>query len=418
LIILEKPLLQKNRMKTHTHLEPSIIAAKRITPELPNDIPALEILRRPAVGCTARLCAVGDIGLSGRAAATAKNRGSETLFAEVAPVLRTADIAFGNLETPLASEIAPGNMFAAPVTGSATLQKAGFNILHLANNHVGEYGQAGLIASLAAVREAGLLPLGAGDDPAAAQKLIRTDINNLSIGWLGCGRTLLPQEETGPRYWEFNEKELLEAITQARSTVDVLIVSIHIGLMYMDYPRPQHKIMAEQLMDAGADLVLMHHAHVLQGVQITSQGRVCCYNLGNFLYDWKEGHVQTPVMLREQNEGAIFWFEIDKQAIALAAALPTWIDDDCRVRWATSERGYRILNRLAHISRDLYSDFALLFERQRAERNTGPILKVLAFHIKHRNWRHVIDSLRHVRFEHFKMLMRWLVGMQGRTLGP
>ena len=230
-------------MNTHTHLEPSIIAANRIGPELPNDLPALEIVRRPVVGCTARLCAVGDLGLSGRAAATAKDRGPDTLFAEVAPVLHTADIAFGNLETPLASDIAPGNMFAAPVTGAATLQKAGFSILHLANNHVGEYGRTGLIATLAAVREAGILPLGAGDDFVAAQQLIRTDIENLLVGWLGCGRTLLPQEETGPRYWEFNEKELLEAIAQARSKVDVLIVSIHIGLMYMDYPRPQHKLM-------------------------------------------------------------------------------------------------------------------------------------------------------------------------------
>ena len=122
-------------MSTHTHIEPSIIAAKRIVPEVPGNLAGLQIVRRPTVGHTVRLCAVGDIGLSGRAAATAKHRGSET------PVLHNADIAFGNLETPLASEIVPENMFAAPVTGSETLQKAGFNILHLANNHVGEYGQ-------------------------------------------------------------------------------------------------------------------------------------------------------------------------------------------------------------------------------------------------------------------------------------
>jgi len=354
---------------------------------------------------------VGDIGLSGRAALTAKNRGSEVLLSDVAAVLGTADISFGNLETPLASEIASGNMFAAPVTGAATLQNAGFNILHLANNHVGEYGQAGLAATLAAVRKVGLLTLGAGDDVAAAQQVIHTDVNSLRIGWLGCGRTLLPQEETGPRYWEFNEKELLEAIALARSKVDVLIVSIHIGLMYMDYPRPQHKLMAERLMSNGADLVLMHHAHVLQGVQIRSDGRVCCYNLGNFLYDWEEGVVKGTVMLREQNEGAIFWFEIDKQGVAVAAALPTWIDDDCRVRWATGERGHQILNRLTRISLDLQGNFEVAFESQRAARNTGPILKVLAFHIKHGNWRNIVDSLRRARLEHLKMLMRWLAGI-------
>src|SRR5262249_46709931 len=149
------------------------------------------------------------------------------------------------------------------------------------------------------VRNVGIVPLGAGDNLAAAKQLIRTDMNEMRIGWLGCGRTLLPQEDKGSRYWEFNDQELLAGIAQGRSGINVLIVSIHIGLMYIDYPRPGHKIMAEQLMAAGADLILMHHAHVLQGVQITSQGRVCCYNLGNFLYDWEEGDVQAPVMLRE-----------------------------------------------------------------------------------------------------------------------
>src|SRR5262245_1652454 len=192
-------------MNTETRIEPSIIAANRIAPEVPHDLPALQLLRRPAVGATVRLCAVGDIGLSGRAAVTAKRYGADRLFADVALVLRTADISFGNLESPLASEIAPGNMFAAPITGAAMLREAGFNVLHLANNHVGEYGQPGLAATLAAVREAGLLPLGAGDNPTAAQYMVRTDVNDLRVGWLGCGRTLLPQKESGPQYWEFNE---------------------------------------------------------------------------------------------------------------------------------------------------------------------------------------------------------------------
>jgi Bacterial capsule synthesis protein PGA_cap len=400
-------------MSTHTHIEQSIIAAKRIVPEVPGNLPALQLLRPTTVGPAVRLYAVGDIGLSGRAAVTAKGRRGNTLFAEVAPVLRAADITFGNLETPLASEIAPNNMFAAPVAGAAMLREAGFKILHLANNHVGEYGQAGLAATLASVREAGILPLGGGDDPVAAQAMVRTDVNNLRVGWLGCGRTLLPQKRNGPQYWEFNEDELLAAIARARSNVDVLIVSIHIGLMYMDYPRPQHKAMAERLMGSGADLVLMHHAHVLQGVQITSQRRLCCYNLGNFLYDWKEGNVQTPVMLREQNEGAVFFFDLSQHGVSAAAAFPTWIDDDCRVRWATGERGLQILNRLTRISLDLQGDFEVAFESQRAARNTGPILKVLAFHARHGNWRFISESLLRARWEHVKMLFRWMLDLAG-----
>jgi Bacterial capsule synthesis protein PGA_cap len=162
------------------------------------------------------------------------------------------------------------------------------------------------------------------------------------------------------------------------------------------------------LMENGADLILMHHAHVLQGVQTTGQGKLCCYNLGNFLYDWSEGNVQGTVMLREQNEGGIFWFELDGRGVAQAAVLPTWIDGDCRVHWATGDRGVQILRRLSHISRNLEGDFTREFERQRAQRNTGPIFSVLAFHAKNCNWRYLLDALRHLRFEHLKMLFSWL----------
>ena len=389
----------------------TIVDAKTVTEhDGPRDLPALQIIRRPPTSATVRLCAGGDIGLSGRAAATSNRLGTKALFADITDVIKSADIAFGNLESPLASEIAPGKMFAAPVTGARTLHDAGFNILHLANNHVGEYGQAGLAATLEAVQSAGITALGAGADLEAAKKLIRTDVRRLRVGWLGCGRTLIPQNGDGPRYWEFNERELLAAIRQARPLVDVLIVSMHIGLMYMDYPRPEHKTMAERLMETGADLILMHHAHVLQGVQVTPKRRVCCFNLGNLLYDCEEGLVRGTVMLQQQNEGGIFWFELDKKGVALAAVFPTWIDEDCRVHWATGERGYAILRRLQSISRGLEGDFRFAFERQRAERNAGPILAVLAVHIKHGNWRNIVDSLLRIRFEHVKMMIRWLTG--------
>jgi hypothetical protein len=178
----------------------------------------------------------------------------------------------------------------------------------------------------------------------------------------------------------------------------------------VDYPRPDHKGLAERLMARGANLVLMHHAHVLQGIQVTTAGQICCYNLGNFLYDWEEGDVLVPIMLQQQNEGAVLRFSLDKAGVAQAIALPTWIDDSCCVRWATGERGHRILERLIRISRDLQDDFTHRFERQRAERNMGPMLEVLAFHAKRLDWRYMLDATRRVRFEHFKMLFRWLAG--------
>lgn len=395
----------------------NIVEASSLCKGVPADLPALVFTRRACLQQTVRLLAVGDLGFSGRVASLAAREGHASLFEEVAPVLKTGHIVFGNLEYPLGEDSHPGRMFAGDPRAARSLRQAGFGLIHLANNHASEHGGEGLARTMKAVQEAGLTPLGAGKDLAAARQLLRVDVNGLRVGWLGCGRTLLPQVGPGPRYWEFDESELLAAVQQARPLVDVLIASIHIGLMYLDYPRPEHKVMAESLMKAGADLILMHHAHVLQGVQVTPGAKVCCYNLGNFLLDWREGNVEIPVAVKEQNEAAVFLFELDAQGVATAAALPTYLDQDCRLHWAVSERGHGILARLRRISRDLEEDFTAAFERQRAERNTGGILRVLAFHARRGNWKYVFQQLGRFRPEHLRMLWSWTLSRLRRIPG-
>ncbi len=391
----------------------TIVDAKLITEQAPLHLQALQIRRRPVVGSAVSLCAVGDIGLSGRAL---EHKETSQLFGQMTSVLGAADIAFGNLETSLTDVVAPGQKFVSPLSGAALLCDAGFNILHLANNHIADFGKPGLTATLQGVAEAGMQALGAGHNKKAAKELIITSINGLRIGWLGCGRTLVDQGNTAPFYWEFNEQELLEAVKGARSKVDVLIVSIHIGFMYLDYPCPTHKAMAEKLMGNGADLILMHHAHVLQGIQITPLGNVCCYNLGNFLFDCKEGKIKTPVMEKEQNEGAVIMFTFDQDGIAQVAALPTCIDDHCRVSWATGSQGVEILERLTRISQDLEGDFLPAFNQQRAERNAGHTLKVLWSQIRNGSWEIVLASLRKIRPGHLAMGANWLRGVLGQMV--
>ena len=374
---------------------------------LPTGLNCLVFKTGKPSGPTVRLYAVGDICLSGRVAQATRRYGYSALFESIAPFLRTGDIVFGNLESPLVDSPAPGQMFAGDPAIAPALRDGGFTLLHLANNHATEYGAAGLATTLAAIQQAGIMALGAGVDERAARAPVRTDVNGLRIGWLGCGYTRIPQTAAlGPRYWEFDEADLLASMRSFRSEVEVLIVSIHIGLMLLDYPRPEHKAMAERLMAEGADLVLMHHAHVLQGVDVTPHG-VCCYNLGNFVFDSLEGNVPLP-MQREQNEGAIFAFDLDQTGVATAIALPIFIDTECRIRWATEERGSRILQRLMRISQALQGDYVADFERQRAERNAGHILSVFAFHAKRGNWRFVLSQVRYLRWEHVKMLMGWL----------
>lgn len=382
-------------------------SAKLLFSQVPEDLKMILFYRRPPVGKPVRITAVGDVGLSGQVGQAAKQVGVEAIFHEVAAVLKYGDVVFGNFENVLAAGLPPAGLFAASAELAPFLAEAGFNLLHLANNHIYDYGQEGLRTTLAIWQQCGVVPLGAGEDRGAAEKLVRTDRNGISIGWLGCGRTLQPQADNGPQFWEFDEEDLTQAIQQARKAVKVLIVSIHLGFAYLDYPHPDHKAMAERLTKAGADLVLMHHAHVLQGVQISEPGRGVCYNLGNFLWDWEEGNVKPEVMIEEQNEGAIFVFEIDREGICFAAAVPTYLDRNKCLKLARAEKGEKIITRLLKISRDLEHDQQDLFWQQYSERNTGLTIKVLRFHLCRGNFSYVWDNLKKVRGKHIIILLGW-----------
>jgi len=384
-----------------------IIKANKAIEHVPADLRGLQVLKRSPVSRTVRICAVGDIGFSGRMSEAIKIWGAEALFKEVAPLLHSSDIAFANLESPLAGNIAPGKVFSAPPIGASALRSGGFNLVHLANNHISDFGKCGITATLLALSEAGITPLGIANKVNHEKELIRTDSNDLHIGWLACGCTFVPQVEGVPQYWEFDKEELLAAVHNERPTVDILIVSIHIGFMFLDYPHPDHKMLGEQLMKAGVDLILMHHAHVLQGIQVSNSGQVCCYNLGNFLWDPFEGDILPNVVAKEQEEGGIFVIDVDKDGIASLVVLPTWIDSNSLVRWAVDHRGENILRRLHRVSVDLGKNYQKEFDRQRVQRNFGHSLRDVMFFVRHGDWKYVFNRVRRVRMEHFHQIIRY-----------
>ncbi|HVH69052.1 MAG TPA: CapA family protein [Gemmatimonadales bacterium] len=385
-----------------------VLPAQALGPELPDDLRAMLLYERAAVGETIRVCAVGDTGFSGQVGRTASAAGYGVLLAEVAPLFQGSQVAFANLEGTFIEHPVGDGLFTAPPAAARALRQAGVTLVHVANNHASDLGPAGLASTLSALADADLVALGAGADASASRRLVRTDRRAVRLGWLGCGRTLVAQVGQ-PYFWEFNEQELLAAIRVARPTVDVLIVSVHIGFMYLDYPHPDHKAMAERCAAAGADVVLMHHPHVLQGVETTSNGKILCYSLGNFLFDWKEGLITNHVMVREQNEGAAFVFDVDRAGVRRAAVVPTWTDERCAVRWARGARGAEILERLLRISRDLRGNYAPAFWRQRAERNTNHVLRMLRFYIVHGQWSSVWRMFTKVRRQHLRMLVLWVL---------
>jgi hypothetical protein len=370
---------------------------------------ALELVRRPAVGPVARLAAVGDVSASGRVAGHFTAAGATPRW-EVFQELSAADIVFANLECVVENG-GKERPFTVDAASIVRLSEAGFTVFNLANNHVLDRGSEGVETTLAAVEGAGSRAVGAARDLSTLLAPVRTDFGDLRIGWLGAARTLIAQPPTGPRIWELNEGELTSAIRRAHVGVDVLIISLHTGFMLVEYPAPEVRDMALRLAAAGADLILMHHPHVLQGVEVTNEGRVICYSLGNFLFDWQEGEIPVPIVEDLQRQGGIFTFELDRNGVASAVFQPTVIDDECRVVRPSGELAAEICSRVEQLSRELTEGYEAEFARQRAERNTALGLKTLLGLLRSGRFAELFRHLGRLRPGHLAMVWRWLVGV-------
>ncbi len=379
--------------------------------EAPAELPALVVAERPPDGATRRVCAAGDLGLSGEIA----RRLDPGPLREVAPVLRAADLSFANLESTLSDEAGSGALFAAPESAAEVLAGAGFDLINLANNHVLDFGAEGLRATRRALETAGIAVLGAGPDGEAARRLAVVELAGLRLGWLGCARTL-QQQEDGEGFWEYAPGELAAAIRAARGQVDVLAVSIHMGYMFVDYPHPGQRLEALALLEAGADLLVMHHAHVLQGLELAAGG-LACYNLGNLLFDWTEGEVAVDRALEEQRCGAVFVFDFDRRGVCRALVLPTRVDDAWTVRWALGESGRETLERLVRISGEWQGEAVRAFHRQLADRATGLAVREVIAGLRDGGLRALPGLARRVRGHHLRMLAGWPMQRLNRWLG-
>ena len=337
--------------------------------------------------------------------------GAGDLFGGVAPILRWGDLVFGNLETPLCAGPPERRMFRGDPAMAEPLASAGFNILSLANNHILEYGPAGLRETADHVRNHGIAVLGAGESQELARRPVILERHGLRIGFLGFGRTLQDQPDPGaPGFVEWDEDVAVRAIRALKDQVDCVVVSVHIGYMWVDYPKPAFKEAADRLLEAGAHVVLMHHAHVLQGY-LADGGRLVVYNLGNFVADIYEGEVDTHPVPERQKESSIFQIEVDRRGVASVDIVPIQMTDDYRVVVAPDDRALQIAERLDRIAGDIRSGaFRAGFARQRADLHTENIFSWLMLRVRQGQWRMLAESLRRFRPEHVGMMGRFAAG--------
>jgi len=255
--------------------------------------PAVPI-RLPQELARVELVAVGDILMHQdvKTAAAQAPGGLEDLWREVTPLFRRADLAFANLETPVAPTTGrPGRpfQFNAPPELPAALKASGFTIVSTANNHAFDQGTKGVAETLERLAQAGLATIGTGGTRPAAEEARILTVKGLRIAFLGFTDIFNNDLNTkADRPWVrgLDPAEAVAAVVRARTQADAVVVSIHWGAEYLHTPLARQKDLARKLAAAGADLILGHHPHVLQPVEILENGgrrTVVAYSLGNFI---------------------------------------------------------------------------------------------------------------------------------------
>ena len=250
--------------------------------------------RLPQELARVELVAVGDILMHQdvKTSASQAPGGLADLWQDVTPFFRKADLAFANLETPVAPVTGrPGRpfQFNAPADLPAALKASGLTLVATANNHAYDQGPKGVTETLARLKEAGLGAIGSGADRATAEAPTVLIVKGLRIAFLGFTDIFnLNLNLKADRPWvrSLDPAAACQAVRDARAQADAVVVSIHWGAEYLHVPLARQKVIAQQLADAGADLILGHHPHVLQPVAILESGTrktVVAYSMGNFI---------------------------------------------------------------------------------------------------------------------------------------
>jgi poly-gamma-glutamate synthesis protein (capsule biosynthesis protein) len=331
------------------------------------------------------LAAVGDLALHGCYDACAREGRAGSVADGVAPVLRDADVVFGNLECVLSDggEPRPDKLClrGSPVYAGA-LRAAGFDVLSVANNHSFDFGPEGFDGMSQTLRQAEIASVGAGKDRTEARRPVELERNELRIAFLAYS-----DSETGglndagpetPGTAPYAIEDVLNDIGGRRSEADVLAVSLHWGEEHAPYPMPRQVRDARRMIDAGASLVLGHHSHMFQGIERYKNGLIA-YSLGNFLASdirWEGPSRSYAYDLREiDREGIILRCDLSRDGVRGFECLPVRIQEDGRVFLLQGRLAEEVQAKLSERSAPLsLDDYDLFWRRFRMERNVyGPL---------------------------------------------
>jgi poly-gamma-glutamate synthesis protein (capsule biosynthesis protein) len=270
----------------------------------------------------------------------------------VRDLISSADLAVGAFNATM-SDLTPhtGCVFTYLLVGDPenadAMRRAGFDMMSVATNHIKNCGaphcgDKAFFDTLDNLRRVGILPVGAGMNLAEA---VVVTLHGVRFGFVSLGQieqTTFAGPDT-PGIAVLTEENLRGAIAAARQVADVVIAMPHWGPEDVPNPNWSQQTLARVAVEAGADLVVGNHTHVVQAIQ-QIDGVQVFYGLGNFVFD--QG-------LPDHKQGVILKVTFEGRRMVGYELIPTHVDGDGRVTVAASQEALEILNRIEQASQKL-----------------------------------------------------------------
>ncbi len=281
---------------------------------------------------------------------------TDYIYKEVKDIISQADIAVGVFngtmsDYPTHTGCVPTYVLVGSPGNADAMQRAGFDVMSVATNHIKDCGKLdcgdrAFFDTLDNLRRVNILPVGAGKNAQEALQPVVVTVNGVRFGFVSLGQlqqggVFATDEKAGIA--ELTSENIVSATAATKKVADVVIFMPHWGPENVSSPNWLQRNLAHEIVEAGADIVVGNHTHVVQGLQEISAVPVF-YGLGNFVFDQWQHDRQQAVILKLMFQGAKYiGYEF----------IPTRVEENGTVHIADSEEAAEILDRITQASQGL-----------------------------------------------------------------
>jgi poly-gamma-glutamate capsule biosynthesis protein CapA/YwtB (metallophosphatase superfamily) len=305
-------------------------------------------------GSQVKLSFVGDVLLASKVEDILKQKGYDYPYSNVSDYFSKSDYTIANLETPITTRgtvQSKDYVYRSSPLALPALKASGIDLVNLANNHVMDYGTEGLLDTMTLLDQEGVKRMGAGKDLEEAYEPVIVEKQGIKIAFLGFSR-VVPEAswKAAPGHpgvaETYSYKLPVEAIQKAKEKADLVVVVAHWGVERSDQPDKYQKELAHRYIDAGADLIVGGHPHVLQGFE-EYKGKWIAYSLGNFIFTTNNVPKTWETVILEAACSKEKNCDVHLVPIVTKGALPTPMN---------TEDGAKLFQRLSQISLGAHVD--------------------------------------------------------------